>query len=207
MSATILIVILTCIISYYAFQNRNFFEQLKHYPYQEQRDQSYSRWLSAGFLHGSWTHLLVNMFVLYQFGESVEHYLIRHHGAALGRTYLTIAYILMIILANIPTYLKHKENPGFASIGASGAVSGILFMFILMEPWRMLGIMLVIPCPAIVAGILYLIYSSWASKNSNDNIDHDAHFYGALCGIVFMILLNPAIINSFIRKILDVPFL
>jgi membrane associated rhomboid family serine protease len=207
MSATILIVILTCIISYYAFQNHGFFNRLKHYPFQEQRDQSYTRWLSAGFLHGSWTHLLVNMFVLYQFGEEVEHYLVIRHGAALGRIYFITAYVLIIILANIPTFFKQRENPGFASIGASGAVSGILFMFILMEPWRMLGIMLVIPCPAIVAGILYLFYSSWASNHSNDNIDHDAHFYGAVWGIVFMILFNPDIIDLFLEKITNVPFL
>lgn len=183
------------------------FERFKHFPYQEERDKSFSRWLTAGFLHGSMTHLAINMFVLYQFGMAVEYYIIAHKGVEFGRAIFVLSYILMIVLANIPTYLKHRNNPSFASIGASGAVSGILFMYILMKPWSMLLLFFVIPCPAIVAGILYLVYSSWASKNSNDHIDHDAHFYGAVAGIVLMILLNPSIINEFIAKISAVPFL
>jgi len=206
-SATILIIILTCVISYYALNNRAVFEKLKHYPYQEARDKSFSRWLSAGFLHGSFGHLLINMFVLYQFGEQIEYYFVGLHGATLGRTIFILVYLAMIVLANIPTYLKNKENPRFASIGASGAVSGILFMYIMLYPWAMLGIMLVIPCPAIVAGILYLIYSSWAARQQRDGIDHVAHFYGALSGILLMIILSPQSVGYFIQNLLDVPFL
>ena len=206
-SATILIIILTCIISYYALNNGAVFEKLKHYPYQEARDKSFSRWLSAGFLHGSFVHLLINMYVLYQFGEYVESYIVSIYEPAMGRTIFILAYIAMIILANIPTYLKNKDNPRFASIGASGAVSGILFMFIMLSPWSMLYLMLVIPCPAIVAGILYLIYSSWAARQQRDGIDHVAHFYGALSGILLMIILSPQSVGYFIQNLLDVPFL
>lgn len=207
MSATLIIIIATCLVSYQGFNNNVFFDKLKHYPYLEARNKSYSRWLSAGFLHGSWAHLLINMFVLYQFGTAVENFIVVQKGAVMGRTLFTLSYILMVALANIPTYLKHKNNPGFASIGASGAVSGILFMFILLDPWRMLYLFFIVPCPAFVAGVLYLIYSSWASRKGHDRIDHDAHFYGAIWGLVFMILLYPGSIQLFISNLTNVPFL
>lgn len=206
LTANLLIIILTCIVSYYGFNNQSIFHRFKHYPYQEERDKNFIRWLTAGFLHGSMPHLAINMLVLYQFGTAVEYYFMSQKGIVLGRSIYVLSYVLMIVLANIPTYLKHKNNPRFASIGASGAVSGILFMFIMMQPWTKLKLFFVIPCPAILAGILYLIYSSWASKNSNDYIDHDAHFYGALAGIVLMISLNPSIFNEFVQKVSNLPF-
>ncbi len=206
-SVTVLIIILTCFVSYYAFSNRTFFEKLKHYPYQEYRDRKFSRLLSAGFLHGSWGHLIINMFVFWSFGQYVEEAIIVVHQPTKGRTLFLLSYLVMIVIANIPTYLEHKNNPGFASIGASGAVSGILFMYILMKPWAMLGLFFIIPCPAIVAGILYLIYSSWAAKNQNDRIDHVAHFYGALSGMLILILLRPGTVSKFIDQLTNVSFL
>lgn len=207
MSANLLLIILTCLVSYYGFSNRNFFEKLKHYPYQEQQDKSFSRLLSAGFLHGSWLHLLVNMFVLYMFGDYVERLLVQLYGPAFGRAIYILLYIAVIILANIPTYLKQRNNPGFASIGASGAVSGIIFIFILLNPWEKIYLYGVIGIYSIVAGILYLIYSSWASRNKRDNIDHDAHFYGAVFGLIIMIALEPRLLKVFIQEISHVPFL
>lgn len=207
MSANILLIILTCIVSYYGFNNRSFFEKLKHFPYQEQRDKSFSRWLTAGFLHGSWMHLLINMFVLYTFGDYVERLLVQLYGAAMGRTAYILLYLAVIILANIPTYLKHRNNPGFASIGASGAVSGIIFIFILLNPWEKIYLYGVIGIYSIIAGVAYLIYSSWASKNSRDNVDHDAHFYGALFGLIIIIALKPQLFTIFIQEIQNVPFL
>ena len=206
MSANILIIILTCIVSYYGFNNRPFFEKLKHFPFQEQRDKSFSRLLTAGFLHGSWLHLLINMFVLYSFGDIVETgLLVPMYGEAIGRTIYILMYLAIIVLANIPTFLKHKNNPGFASIGASGAVSGIIFIFILMYPWEKIYLYGVIGIYSIVAGIIYLVYSSWASKNSKDHIDHDAHFYGAVFGLIIIIALEPRLVNAFIQQITNVP--
>ena len=207
MSANLLLIILTCIVSYYGFNNIGFFEKLKHYPYQEQRDKSYVRWLSAGFLHGSWLHLLINMFVLYMFGDYVENLLVQLYGAAFGRTIYILLYIAIVVLANIPTYFKHKNNPRFASIGASGAVSGVIFIFILLNPWEKIYLYGVIGIYSIIAGVLYLIYSSWASRNRQDHIDHDAHFYGAVFGLIIMIALEPRLLKVFIQEISNVPFL
>ncbi len=207
MSANLLIIILTCVISYYAFNNHGVFEKLKHFPFREQRDKSYARWLTAGFVHGSWVHLLVNMFVLYMFGDYVERLLIQLFGAILGPSIYILMYVAIVVLANIPTFLKHRENPAFASIGASGAVSGIIFIFILLNPWEKIYLYGIIGIHSIVAGVLYLIYSSWASRNQRDHIDHDAHFYGAVFGVIIMIALEPNLVKVFIEQIADVPFL
>jgi len=205
-SITLLIVIVTCIISIACFNNRSLFDELKHYPVAEHRNGEYYRMLSSGFLHGSWWHLGINMFVLYEFGTTVERAFKRQYGMA-GLTIFLIAYLAMIVLGDIPTFRKHRDNPSYASIGASGAVSGILFMYILLYPLRNLYLYFAIPIPAIIFGILYLAYSSWASKNQRDMIDHDAHYFGALAGVILMVALIPGTIPQFVNQLMRVlPF-
>ena len=202
MSLTLIIIIITSLISYQALNNREVFIKLQHHPYSEQRNKEYYRLLTSGFVHGSWMHLIINMFVLYQFGEYVEKRFILEFGETFGRLNYLILYLLTIVFADIPTYLKHRNNPGFASIGASGAVSGILFVFVLFLPWNMLLLFFIIPVPAIIAAIGYLVYSSWASNNTQDHIDHEAHFYGAIFGLGFAVLLEPRWISLFIDKLI-----
>ncbi len=200
---TNILVLLTGLISYMAFNNRELFNRLKHYPYQEHREKEYYRMLSSGFVHGSMTHLLINLFVFYQFGGYVESYFVLHHGLVLGRVLYLLVYLGIIVLADVASYYKHKDNPSYASIGASGGVSGIIFIFCFLNPWSMLGLYFIIPIPAIIFAVLYLYYSSWASKNSNDNIDHDAHFYGAILGILMLVVLIPSSIKQFLSKIIE----
>ncbi len=201
MSLTLIIVILTSLISYNCFQDRQRFGNLLHSPYQEKRSNQYYRLLTSGFLHGSMGHLLINMYVLFIFGEVIENYFLSIFGEMLGRLYFLLLYILTIIAANIPTFLIHKDNAHFSSVGASGAVSGLIFVFILFLPWHMLLLFFVIPCPAIIAGILYLVYSSWAAKKGTDRIDHVAHFAGAVFGFLFTIVLEPAIFTNFLHAL------
>ena len=201
-SMTFIIIIVTGIISYRSFQNPGLFNKLLHWPYQEHRAKEFYRLLTAGFVHGSWTHLLINLFVLYSFGEIVEYYFNEFFGNA-GRLYYLAAYILMIVFANIPSHFTKKNNSNFRSVGASGAVSGIIFIFILIQPWSTLLLFFVIPIPAVIAGVLFLAYSSWAAKNSHDQIDHQAHFYGALSGIVLILLLHPALAKQFVTNFLN----
>lgn len=209
MSVTILIIVITCIISYLAgltpqdrVTRNGLFDKLKHYPVAERSNKEFYRFLSSGFVHGSWTHLIVNMYVLWTFGETIENQFMVTFGS-MGRIVYVLFYLSAIVVADIPSYLKHQHNPGFASIGASGAVSAILFVFIMFRP--MDGLMFIFfpffAFPAIVLGIGYLIYSSWANKNSRDNIDHSAHFAGAIYGLVFIIALHPSVINTFIQSI------
>jgi membrane associated rhomboid family serine protease len=204
MSVTLWIIVITGLISFYGFNNQSLFHKLKHHPWSEYKNGEYHRLLTAGFLHGSWLHLLINLFVFYGFGMYVEIRYTQAFGPVKGGLYFVLIYLLTIIVANIPTYLKHREEPGFASIGASGAVSGILFAFILYEPWNLLYLYGIIPIPAIVAGIAFLIYSSWASRKGRDMIDHDAHFYGAIVGFVGSVVLQPHLLSEFLNKLINV---
>ncbi len=215
MSITIVIIVITCIISYMAgltpqerMSRNGLFDKLKHYPVAEKGNKEFYRMLSSGFLHGSWTHLIFNMYVLWTFGETIENQFMSTFGS-MGRLIYVLFYLSAIVVADIPSYFKHQNNPGFASIGASGAVASILFVFIMFRP--MDGLMFIFfpffAFPAIVLGIGYLIYSSWANKNSRDNIDHSAHFAGAIYGIIFIIALHPSVITTFLSRIQEgLPF-
>jgi len=197
MSLTLIIIIITGLISYQAFNNPGLMYKLQHSPYQEAHNKEWYRFISSGFVHVDWTHLLINMFVFYSFGEAVESYFVQIFGDIMGRVNFLLLYLLTIIFGDIPTFVKHKDNQSFASVGASGAVSGILFAFVIFQPWATLLLFFVIPCPAIVAAVLYLVYSSWASRNQSSRIDHDAHFYGAVFGFIFTIVLQPRLFSMF----------
>ncbi len=182
--------ILISIISFLGLQDYRIIETFRHYPYEEVRNKSFYRWLTCGFVHGGVMHLLLNLFVLWQFGFVVENLYISKFGLVQGRmTYLT-AYLLILILSCIPSYIKQRNNSRYASIGASGAISGILFIYIRYFPWNTLLIYGIVPMPALLMGVLYVIYSWWAAKNSNDGIDHDAHYYGALIGILLAFIID-----------------
>lgn len=206
MSLTVILLIVCVIVSYLCFNNQVLFEKLKHWPYFEVRNKEYYRVLTSGFVHGSWLHLIINMFIFWQFGEAVEKYYQLLFGEHVGRILYFFLFIATIIFADVPTLLKHKDNVHYSAVGASGAVSGIIFVSILFDPWQLLYLYGILPIPGIVAGILYLIYSSWASKNSQDNIDHDAHFYGALFGMLFTILLKPSLFLHFIQALVSFEF-
>lgn len=203
MSATLILVIITCIISFLCFNDKRLFDSLKHHPATEYNKGQYYRWLTSGFVHGDYMHLFVNMFVLYQFGGLVESYLLYHFGTPGGLILYIITYLLIIIMGDVPTYFKHKENFNFASVGASGGVSGIIFTYILLFPWHNLYLFAIVPLPAIIFGVLYLWYSTWASRNQNDMIDHEAHFYGAVAGILIAIISRPEIFSEFLVKLVQ----
>ncbi len=207
MSITLIIIIVTCLISYQALNNRSVFHKLQHAPYQEAHRKEYYRFLTSGFVHGSWIHLGINMFVLYQFGEFIENMFVIIFGEMMGRLNYLLLYLLAIIFADIPTFIKHKDNHLFASVGASGAVSGIIFVYVIFQPWSMLLLFFIIPIPAIIAAILFLVYSSWASKKRQDFIDHEAHFYGAIFGFLFTIALKPGLFSLFLDRLINgMPF-
>ena len=147
------------------------------------------------------THLLFNMLALFSFGRNVEYYFSKFYGSN-GTLYFTLLYFGAILAASIPSYFKHQDNYGYTSLGASGGTSAIMFASLIFDPWSTILIYF-IPVPAILGGIGYLAYSSWASKNSNDNIAHDAHFYGAVFGFLFPILVKPELLNFFISKLMS----
>ncbi|HSC53084.1 MAG TPA: rhomboid family intramembrane serine protease [Phnomibacter sp.] len=195
MSHTLIIIIVTALISFSAFSNAKMYNDLIMYPPAINRGQYY-RLLTSGFLHADTMHLIFNMLTLWFFGSVLEPYFAKNFG----QFSFLIFYLVAIIVSDIPTYLKHRNSSSYASLGASGGVSAILFAFIILAPWSTIYIWF-LPVPAIVFGVVYLVYSQYMAKKGADNINHDAHFWGAMFGIVGLLLLDKEAISHFIDAI------
>lgn len=200
MNITIVIIIITCGISFWAWQNDNLFNKLIFNPYKINNNKQWYRFFSCALLHADFTHLLINMFVLYSFGQYIEE-VYKYYIPGGIATYLFM-YILSVAASNLKTYFQHKENSWYNAVGASGAVSAVVFAFILFAPTEKILFFGVLPIPAFIYGLMYLAYSQYMAKNSKDNIGHDAHFYGALFGFVFTGILNPNLFTLFVKQII-----
>ena len=198
---TIIIIIITVIVSLLAWQNDKLFKRLIFYPPAVNQGQ-WDRFLTHGFIHADSTHLLFNMFTLYFFGRAIEGL----YSSFLGGFGFVAMYLLAIIVAIIPSYLKNKHNPNYLSLGASGGVSAVLFAYILIAPWNTLYLIAVLPIPAIIFAIAYVAYSIYANKKGNSNINHLAHLWGGAFGVVATILLEPNVIPHFINALLHPSF-
>lgn len=198
---TYLIIAITALVSIIAFNNRDLFERLVFHPYSIKRNNQGYRFLSYGFLHADWAHLLINMFVLYSFGILVEDYY-KYVFDVKGEFYYALLYLGALALSAIPSFGKQKDNYNYKAVGASGAVSAIVFSSIVFEPLNKLYLFfLPIPIPAILFGIIYLIYSVYMSKRNIDNIGHDVHFWGAIYGMAFTIALKPSLFTNMFETI------
>lgn len=202
MSITLILIIIISLVSIYAWQNDSLTGKWIFNPYTINRYNQYYRFLTSGFLHGSWIHLFFNMFVLYMFGRHIEAIFYQIHGL-LGLVLYVALFLLGVIVSNIPTYIKYKSAPHYNALGASGGVSSILFSFILFDPISKLYLYGIIGLPGIVWAALYIIYSYYMGKKGVDNINHDAHLVGGIFGIVFTILIYPNVINIFIEQLKD----
>jgi len=195
LSATTWILIVTIAASFYAWNQQNIYKKWILNPYQIKHSKQYWRFITSGFVHLNYTHLFFNMFALYFFGQHVAYYF-----GAMGNQLLVVLYLSGIVISDIPTYLKYKDIPNYNSLGASGGVAAVLFSSIMFEP---LNPIIPIGIPGFVLGTLYLIYSYYQGKRMSDNINHDAHLYGAIFGLVFTVLLRPGVIVSFVQQIKD----
>ena len=201
MAVTYIIIAFTCIISFIGFNDRHIFVKLKHWPYEERQNSEYYRWLTGGLLHANMMHLIFNMLTLYFFGLHVEYWFVENFGEWGTMLYL-LFYLAAIVAASSATYYKYRDTPSFASIGASGAVAAVLFASILIHPMsQIMFIFLPIPIRAFIFGILYLWYSAYEAKRGTDNIDHTAHYYGALFGFFFPLFLQPTLFTDFLAQI------
>lgn len=200
MSVTLILIIITSAATLYAWNNQGVLYNWIFNPYAISRNNQYYRFVTSGFIHNNWIHLIFNMFMLYMFGRYVENRFVEIHGT-LGKVAYLSLYIIGIIISDIPTYLRHKDHPHYNSLGASGGVSSILFSFILFMPVEPLCLYGLLCLPGIIWGALYLGYSYYMSKKGGDNINHDAHFYGAVFGIIFTIIIYPSVINIFINDV------
>jgi membrane associated rhomboid family serine protease len=203
---TIIIIIFTAIISIQSFSNSTWFSRLQFNPYQIYHRRELYRMLTHGFLHANWTHLIVNMLVLYFFGRFAEDTLAQILPPGLQKLSLLIYllfYFAGIIIAALPSLFKHRNNVWYNAVGASGAVSAVMFFFIFFNPWELLWFYGIIPLPGIVMGALYLIYTQIMIKRGGDNINHDAHFAGAVFGFLFPVLINYRLFGVFIERLLS----
>lgn len=204
-SITLLIVIMTGILSYQAFENPTMKGRMLFVPDIINRMGQYDRFLTHGFIHADWMHLIINLYVLYSFGEMAELYFKAAFGDLMGAIFYTILYIGGIIVSSIPSYIKHKDNRLYGALGASGAVSGVVFVNIFFAPWSEIFFIFFpfFGIPIILAGIAYLFYSNYMGKKGNDNIGHDAHFYGAIWGFSFTILASAILRPDLITRFMD----
>ncbi len=205
-SLTLIIVIMTGIVSYQAFSNVSMREKLILHPVSIKERGEFYRFITHGFLHADLTHLLINMYVLYTFGEYVEQVftLPQIFGPTKGRIIFLILYLGAIILSSIPSYFRHQENNFYRALGASGGTSAIVFAFIIFDPWQWF---IFPPLPGILMGVGYLFYSSYMDKRGGDNIGHNAHFWGAVFGFVFTLAMfqvyAPEMVDLFLEKLMS----
>lgn len=206
MSLTLILVALTALVSYRGFTDPATNAKLMLYPVQMKAKGEWYRFLTHGLVHADWWHLIINMLVLYQFGEFLEGNFIDIFGAGLGQILFVLLYISALIVSAVPSYFQHQDNPGYAAVGASGATSALVFGYILFNPW---GWFAFPPLPALLFGVAYLFYSSYMEKRGMDNIGHNAHFWGAVYGVFFTLIaafaFQPVLVDYFIAQLLQGP--
>jgi membrane associated rhomboid family serine protease len=195
MSHTLIIIIVTALISISAFNNSRIYNDLIMYPPAINRGQYY-RLLTSGFIHADFMHLIFNMLTLWFFGKVLE----EQYFMYFGKFTFLLFYLAAITLSDLPSYIKHKNNSSYASLGASGGVSAILFAYIILAPWSTIYLFF-LPVPAIVFGVVYLVYSQYMARKGGDNINHDAHFWGAVIGVAGVLILDKDAIPRFIQLI------
>ncbi len=167
------------------------------------RGHEYWRLVTYGFVHADGQHLLFNMITLYFFGGAMEQYL-----SQLGLPWpwgFVGFYLSALLVSILPSYLRHRADPSYRSLGASGAVSAVLFAFILIQPWSLIYVF-VLPVPAILYAVVYVGYSIWMERQGRDNINHSAHLWGAGYGVLFTILLQPRVFEHFLASLLNPRF-
>lgn len=201
---TLFIIIVTIAVSVLSFNNYELFSKLQLNTYQVYHRRQWYRLISHGFVHADWVHLGVNMFVLYSFGSGIERIFQQLEAEGFLRFYqfwFIGFYLTAIIMASLMSVAKYRDNYSYNSVGASGAVSAVVFFYIFFAPYSQLLLFMVIPIPGILYGIAYLIYSQYMSRKGSDNINHDAHFIGAVYGLIFPLIIDMKLINHFINQI------
>src|SRR5437762_7171670 len=186
LSITLIIIIVTTLVSISGFSSQKIIDDLIFYPPAVTQQRRWWRFFTCGLIHADFGHLILNMYALYIFGVEVERAFASIFGKYGNLVYL-LMYVSALIVCLLPTYRKHKNNYYYRSLGASGAVSAVVFCFILLFPLRKLGLVFFpVMIPGFIFGTLYLIVSSILGRRSADNINHSAHIWGALYGVLFL---------------------
>jgi membrane associated rhomboid family serine protease len=197
---TYLLIGFTCLVSIPAFNNEKMINNMVFYPARMKEGKELYRFLTHGFIHADLMHLLFNMLTLYFFGPYIE--------SILGRWPFLVLYITALVGASLYDFFKHKDNYHYRSLGASGAVSAVLFVTILNNPWAAEICLFGVLClPNLVFGIAYVAYCTYMDKKGGDNIAHNAHLWGGIYGFVFAAVIRPDLLRDFIQQITHPSFL
>jgi len=188
------IFVITILTSLLAFYNEDLYGKMMLHPYSVSKGKYVYTVITSGLIHKDWMHLLFNMLSFFFFAFQLE--------SIIGHWQFALLYTLSLVLSDMPSVYKHKGDFWYHSLGASGAISAVIFSFILFQPMTKMMIMPIpVPIPAIIFGVLYLVYCTYASKYSQDAINHDAHLFGALSGLMITIALYPKVIPFFFEQI------
>ncbi len=188
-TVTTAILAITCIVSFVSFSNQKLLDDLIFYPPAITHHHQWYRFITCGFIHADFMHLAFNMYSFYMFGNAIENACIEIYGRY-GATVYLFLYISSLFFCLLPTYFKNKENYNYRSLGASGAVSAIVFAFIFLAPLQGIGLIIIpgLTAPAFIFGFIYLGISAYLAKKGSGNINHSAHFWGAVYGVAFLIV-------------------
>lgn len=188
MSLTVIIIAITCVVSFIGFSNQNLIDETIFYPPAITHRKQWYRFITCGFIHADIPHLAFNMYSFYMFGQAIEDVFSELYGGA-GKFMFMLLYLSSLVVCLLPTYSKNKDNYHYKSLGASGAVSAIVFAFIFLAPLQGVGLILIpVYAPAFIFGIIYLGITYYLAKRGTSNINHSAHFWGSIYGIGFLIV-------------------
>jgi membrane associated rhomboid family serine protease len=200
---TTIIIIITVLISIGGFSNQKIIDDLIFYPPAVSGRNQWYRFFTCGLIHADASHLIFNMLSLYLFGRFVEEKFIEIF-AANGKWIYLLLYITSLFISLIPTYFRNRENHYYRSLGASGAVSAVVFAGLMIAPYVEVGFFLIPPIiPGFIFGPLYLLVTAWLDKRGQDNINHSAHLWGALYGVLFIIVVGRLVGFDAIREFIN----
>jgi len=199
---TYILIGITVLVSMYAFNNEGVLRGFMMNPYMITSRNQYYRFLTSGFIHRDHMHLLLNMVSFYFFGGAIEQVFKILFGDW-GAVYFIVLYLSAIVVSDLPTYLKHRNDPGYNSLGASGGVAAIIFAFIILLPLEKICLYFAFCMPGFILGTLYVVFSYYQGRKANDGINHDAHLYGAVFGMIYCIILYPEALPNFIQQVMS----
>jgi membrane associated rhomboid family serine protease len=202
MNITILIIIANCLISAFVFQKPELIGRFSFNPYQIRTNNQYYRFITSGFIHGDWYHLIFNMVSFYSFGIALAYYFTDLFGIY-GNFMFLLLYMLGLVLSDLQSFFKYPNAKNYNSIGASGAVSSVIYACIILNPLAGIRIFMIpIDIPGFIFGGIYLVYCQYQAKQMTDNTNHNAHFWGALVGVAFITFSYPLGLLYFFQTII-----